>query len=298
VFQAADLDGNGFMSNREIEKFLKGNNPMMERISLGVPFKWRLFLDELHSFDANQDGRIDNAEFVNFWVAQCRAGANQERSPQKPASPHPDVVKAFQAQNVELETEVEQLRQMLKEMEQKEIETIEEIEVEREQHSAEIQSLKSELENGPRDGGADADAAEASRAALLAVADANAKLQGQVSMLNEQRTTLSSGLDMAQKELDAQHQARTEMEAELAELKARAAEAPAGLPAPSNTADLIDERDELRLEVESLNEERTSLNEAYENIMMEHGSLEAKVDDLEQNLKMTRQALEHAMAGQ
>jgi len=117
-------------------------------------------------------------------------------------------------------------------------------------------------------------------------------------MLNEQRTTLSSGLDMAQKELDAQHQARTEMEAELAELKARAAEAPAGLPAPSNTADLIDERDELRLEVESLNEERTSLNEAYENIMMEHGSLEAKVDDLEQNLKMTRQALEHAMAGQ
>lgn len=72
--------------------------------------------------------------------------------------------------------------------------------------------------------------ADASRAALMAVADANSKLQMQacsglsgimlltlfsfkVATLTEQRTTLSSGLAMVQQELDLKHENNIDLQA-------------------------------------------------------------------------------------
>jgi len=113
----------------------------------------------------------------------------------------------------------------------------------------------------------------------------------QVAKLTEQRETLTAGLQMVQDELDKEHERADQAEAEAAQLRTQQTMAPAGLPSPPNVKLLAAERDELRHEMEALQEEHASLHEAYENAMNEHGSMESKVDDLEQALKMTREAL-------
>merc|ERR1711871_951595 len=195
---------------------MKSNTPMMQRISLGVPFKWRTFLDALRDFDRNKDGKIQAEEFITFWVSQCSAAETQEASScevnkQARADAERDAALAQAAAlKTKLDSALEQYSQLKDEYDS--------LQEERKRHAAELEELELHLRRELKEADPTHNA-DASRAALMAVADANSKLQMQVATLTEQRTTLGSALTMVQQELDLKHENNIDLQNEVADLQ-------------------------------------------------------------------------------
>jgi len=297
VFRAADTNSNGVLSNREINKFLKGNAPLMQRISLGVPFKWRSFLDELAGFDQNRDGQIQSGEWIRFWVSQCHAAEKSHKNSKMVATESRLATEAQRAE--ESEAEVRLLRADLSSVEARHKEALATV---REGHMQEIRALEEQgsrheadrgllpymdraLEEQGGNGrspfpkspphhspGADAN----SRAALQAVADANSRLQGQVATLTEQRETISEGLRMVQDELDAEHAMRRGLEREVAELREESQFGGGAAHALEASRAIEQERDDVLEEFERLSQEHEELEERYRTAVHEQESLQQR----------------------
>lgn len=68
LFNVADTNGDGSISRDEMMKYVRSHQGQLRRLGVGEHFSFKKFWASMLSFDWNEDGRMQLAEFVEWYI--------------------------------------------------------------------------------------------------------------------------------------------------------------------------------------------------------------------------------------